>query len=169
MKEHKTNFITGNTVYIYREFYLGFQFYLEISKEIDNQAKQKNGKIIFNINGGNCDDRILEGFLGLINYAKEEGVIVETIVEQMAYSCGSLIAFSGSVGHRYISRNAEYRYYPVSVETMLSYGREYDHIGTAMRGYITEHLYRDMENIRDNNFYIPAKECIKYGLANKIL
>ena len=36
---------------------------------------------------------------------------------------------------------------------------------TASNGYI-EQLF---EAMKDDDFYIPAEECIKYGLADKIL
>lgn len=36
---------------------------------------------------------------------------------------------------------------------------------TAQKGMITK-LF---EKMKDDSFYIPAKECIKYGLVDKIL
>jgi ATP-dependent protease ClpP protease subunit len=185
-KQSKENFINKNTVYIHGEFDIDIIEILPlIRKEIDNQKTLKNGKIIFSINSVGGYVYILISLLNLIDYAKKSGVIVETIVESMAYSCGSLLACSGSIGHRYIAEYAEHlchfprgSFYSATLEqldrnaerlkrVMLNCKSIYKKYckDTAQKGYI-EKLFRSM---KDDNFFIPAKECIKYGLADKIL
>ena len=103
----------------------------------------------------------------------------------MAYSCGSLLACSGSVGHRYIAEYAEHMCHVSKTKSFADTIEQVDRNAnrqkrsmqnvikmykkyckdTAQKGYM-EKLFR---NMKDDGFYIPAKECIKYGLADKIL
>lgn len=184
--EHKVNFVENNTVYIHGEFRENIiELLPAIQTIIDTQKTLKDGKIIFDINSNGGCVYILTSLINLIEKAKKEGVIVETVVQFMAYSCGSLLACSGTTGHRYISEYAEhlchfarrhdYASTPKQIErNAAQFLREQDNIKamykkycepTAQKGYIAK-LF---ENMKDDYFYIPAKECIKYGLADKIL
>ena len=182
----KINFTQDNTVYIHGEFDDSIVSILPTIKSIiETQKTLKNGMITFSINSNGGYNYILHSLLNLIEYAKKEDVIVKTVVEYRAESCGSLLACSGSTGHRYMSEYAEhlchfprgftYSATPLQVERnaefykrgMASVKDMYKKYcePTAEDGYI-EQLF---EAMKDDNFYIPAKECIKYGLADQIL
>lgn len=185
-EKYKQNFITNNTIYIHGELGTDIIELLPLIRtEIDRQKILKDGKIVFSINSEGGYMYILTSLLNLIDYAKKEGVIVETVVEFMAYSCGSLLACSGSVGHRYIAKYAEhlchfprgsfYSATPTQADRNANYLKrcmqnvkdmyKSNCKETAQKSYIEKLFY----NMKDDCFYIPAKECIKYGLADKIL
>lgn len=182
----KVNFIDKNTIYIHGEFNESIVELLpKIQEIITTQKTLKNGKIIFDINSNGGYNYILTSLINLIEKAKKDGVIVETVVHFMAYSCGSMLACSGTVGHRYISEYAEHLCHfargtdfsatPMQIQRNADqFLRLQNNIkqmykkyceSTAQKGCITK-LF---ENMKDDCFYIPAKECIKYGLADKIL
>jgi ATP-dependent protease ClpP protease subunit len=184
--KHKVNFVSNNTVYIHGEFNESMVELLpQIQTIIDSQKKLKEGKIIFDINSIGGSGQILMSFINLIEKAKKEGVIVETIVQCKGSSCGSMLACSGTVGHRYISEYAEHLCHfgsgwskwasPTQIERGAEYALRWQNNAkamykkycepTAQEGYITK-LF---ENMKDDCFYVPAEECIKYGLADKIL
>jgi ATP-dependent protease ClpP protease subunit len=90
MDKYRENIFNGNAVYIYGVFDESIIILLpEIKKEIDNQKTLKNGKIIFHINSNGGQFKILQSLLNLVEYAKKENIIVETIVECNAFSCAS--------------------------------------------------------------------------------
>ena len=181
----KVNFTQDNTVYIHGEFDDSIVSILPTIKSIiETQKTLKNGMITFSINSvGGCF-HILHSLLNLIEYAKKEDVIVKTVVECRAESCGSLLACSGTTGHRYMSEYAEHlchfsrasRY----SETPLQLDRNSEYLRRAM--YSCKDMYKKyceptaedgyieqlFEAMKDDYFFIPAKECIKYGLADKI-
>ena len=186
-KTDKVNFVSGKTVYIHGGFNESIiELLPQIQGIIDTQKTLKEGKIIFDINSIGGDYFILIPLINLVEKAKKEGVIVETVVQCKAFSCGSLLACSGTVGHRYISEYAEHLCHfasawshwasPTQIERGAAYSlRVQNNINalykkycepTAQEGYIAK-LFENI--MKDDCFYIPAEECIKYGLADKIL
>ena len=100
----KQNIISENTIYIFGEFDDSIiELMPKIKEEIDKQSKNNDKKIIFRINSNGGQLRMAVSLLNLIEYAKKQNIIVETIVDYSAYSCASLLACSGTIGHRYIS------------------------------------------------------------------
>lgn len=184
--EHKVNFISNNTVYIHGEFDDSIVELLpEIQTIIDTQKTLKEGKIIFDINSTGGNLRILTPLINLIEKSKKEGVIVETLVQCEAYSCASILACSGTTGCRYISEYAEHLcHFPTicnevttpkqiqrEAERSLRFHNYFEAMykkycePTAQEGYIAKFF----DNMKDGGGFIPAEECIKYGLADKIL
>ena len=185
-KTNKVNFVSEKTVYIHGEFNESIiELLPQIQAIIDAQTKLKEGKIIFNINSNGGYNYILTSLINLIEKAKKEGVIVETVVQHMAYSCGSMLACSGTVGHRYISeyaehlchyaRGSDYSATPTQIQRNADqFLRLQNNIKALYKKYCEptahkEYIEKFFENMKDDNFYIPAEECIKYGLADKIL
>ena len=187
MDKHKENIINANAVYIYGAFDESIITLLpEIKKQIDTQKTLKDGKIIFHINSNGGQIRILQSLLNLVEYAKKENVIVETIVECNAFSCGSLLACSGTIGHRYISEYGEHLIHSARCWQHSSTLEQIDRNANYMKRVINnlKDIYKKyctltakngcVRNLlhhafKDDNFYISAKDCIKYGLADKIL
>lgn len=149
----------------------------QLRAEIEKQADRKAGLIELYIssNGGNA--YVLIQIIELVELAKRKGVKVRTIVTSHAYSCGSMLAVTGTKGERYISRYAEHLVHygqfdgyrkstPYQIErdaerfrrwtkTILSHYERYCEIPD-----IAEHL-------KDDFFWIPADDAIKWGLADK--
>ena len=182
----KVNFVQDGTIYIHGEFDDSIVSILPTIKSIiETQKTLKNGMITFSINSDGGYNRILHSLLNLIEYAKKEDVIVKTVVEYSAYSCGSLLACSGTTGHRYMSEYAQHLCHfaraSIYSETPLQLDRNSEHLRRAM--YSCKDMYKKyceptaedgyieqlFEAMKDDCFFIPAKECIKYGLADKIL
>jgi len=185
-EKHKENFITENTVYIHGKFDIDIiELLPKIKEEINKQKTFKDGKVIFSINSTGGYYYILTSLLNLIDYAKKQGVIIETVVESMAHSCGSLLACSGSTGHRYIGEYAQHlchfitNDYSATTPTQIQRQAEeclrlQNNIKNIYKKYCKEtaqngYIDKLFNNMKDDYFYIPAKECIKYGLADKIL
>lgn len=176
------NYVNGNRVYIHGGFddtiienVIPYLYNL-----IDQQSNLKNGKIVFSINsvGGRSDT--LRSLLSLIEQAKEKKVIIETYVESVAYSCGSVLAMSGTKGYRYIaiwgSHLIHYGLAYASGRTPTNFQRDVEHatfyknIDKELYLYYTK-LTLDQVNklMEQDSSYLYADECIKYGLADKLI
>jgi ATP-dependent protease ClpP protease subunit len=88
------------------------QVIVPLTQEIRKQSELKNGVIDLYINS-------IGGYLHLVNHmtelvelAKASGVVVRTIVPDMAFSAGSMLAITGTVGERYIGKRAEHLIQP---------------------------------------------------------
>ena len=186
MEKNKVNFVNENTVYIHGEFDDSIVELLpQIQRIINTQKERKEGKIIFNINSVGGYNSQLMCLINLIENAKKDNIIVETIVNYMAYSCGSMLACSGTTGHRYIAeyaahlchyaRGSDYSATPTQINRNAeNFLRLQNNIKalykkycepTAKKGFVAK-LF---DNMKDDCFFIPAKQCIEYGLADKIL
>jgi len=186
MTDIKENFVDKNIVYIHGDFDKSITELLpKINDIVIAQKVLKAGKITFRINSNGGHVHILQSLLNIVEQAKKDGTIVETIVECMAYSCGSQLACSGTIGHRFMSEYAEHlchygsgRACPSTPEQLKRGAgylkRNFANIKsrykkycepTAQKGMLTK-LFKKM---KDDSFFIPAKECIKYGLCDQIL
>ena len=186
MADIKKNFVDKNIVYIHGEF---DESIIELLPKINDiviaQKLLKAGKITFSINSNGGYVYILNSLLNIVEQAKKDGTIVETIVEDRAYSCGSQLACSGTIGHRFMSEYAEHLCHygrggfcphtPEQVEREASYlKRNFANIKSRYKKYCEPTAQKGMvtklfEKMKDDSFFIPAKECIKYGLVDKIL
>lgn len=145
--------------------------------EIEKQADRKHGLIELNIssNGGNA--YVLVQIVELVELAKRKGIKVRTVVTSHAYSCGSMLAVTGTVGERYISRYAEHlvhygQFDGYRKSTPLQIERDADRFRRWTKTLL-EHYERycdipDLaEHLKDDSFWIPADNAIKWGLADK--
>lgn len=174
------NFIRGNRVYI-----LGL-FDRSISSEvipglielIDMMEVSKDPviEIYINSHGGYACE--LLGLLSVLNIARSKGIKIVTYNIGIAYSCGSLLTVYGD--ERY----------------MMSYAENLPHLGqTSMQPTTIEQLERGTKHIaewfskiidiylnhsklskkeltrilKDDDCYLNAEECIKYGFCDKII
>jgi ATP-dependent protease ClpP protease subunit len=173
------NTYSNNTVYIHDNFDDSLSLILpNIDFIINEQKDKKAGKIIFDIcsNGGYA--YILKELLNRVEYAKSQDIIVETIVRSQAYSCGSMLAISGTKGHRYIGEYAEHLVHLGSAGMRVQDNTEF----SRMKDYIQRHFdfvknvykkYANIENldtkIENDSWYIYGEDCIKQGMADKFL
>jgi len=176
------NFIKEGVVYIHGEFDDSISMLLPEIQVIIKTEKS----ITFNINSCGGEFKHLTALLNLVTKAKGGGNIVKTIVECYASSCGSLLACSGTVGERSISQYARHLCHYGSVDffdiknpkqARRVYKHTLQHFNNIEEIYKTQcertakstDVKKLIQNMDDECFYINANDCIKYGLADKIL
>jgi ATP-dependent protease ClpP protease subunit len=151
---------------------------MPLTREIQRQRRFVDGRIDLYINSFGGYRHLVFQIISLVELAKREGVVVRTIVPDVAYSAGSILAITGSPGERYIEKTAEH---------LIHYGITGSHETTPEqieRNYIQKHegfkkikrhyeRYSNVPNLEqlmnDDNGYIPAPKCIKWGLADKYI
>lgn len=148
-----------------------------LRKEIDKQADLKDGLIEFYISSHGGNAFLLIQIVELAELAKRKGVKVRTIVTSHAYSCGSLLAVAGTKGERYISRYADHLAHygqfdgyrkstPLQIERDAAQFRRWTK--TILDHYKRYCSIPDIEeHLKDDSFWIPADNAIKWGLADK--
>lgn len=180
-KEKTSTYFSGNTFYIVHNFNdkLRDGIIIPLTDKIESLSKQKDAELIFYINSHGGDAELCLHIISLIELAKRRGITVKTVVPDLAFSAGSLVAISGTKGHRYIARTAEHCVHYGSqwgwVETTpLQIERNTEHKKRHFQKLIS--LYKKYSNIpdiekalMDDSYFLTAKECIKYGLADKYM
>lgn len=146
---------------------------IPLTKEIQKQRQEENGRIDLYINsvGGNL--YLLQHIIELVELAKSEDIAVRTIVMSMAYSAGSLLAITGS--ERYIAKSAEHLIHygngGYASATPVQAKRQNDKLAREF-GWCINHYkqYSNVPNLEkkmaDDNFYVTSDKCIKWGLAD---
>ena len=106
----KTSLVKKNNIYILGGFNREMieNVIVPLKDLIDLLKEKKDKKITFyiNSNGGMVD--ICLPLVDLIEEAKKEEIIVETIVSRTAYSAGSVLAITGTKGYRFMQERAEH-------------------------------------------------------------
>ncbi len=103
-QEPTSNFFEGNNFYIFGDFDSTIDRIIvpNILRVSDEQALVRGGVIRMFIGSPGGQINQLYNVLAIIERAKALGVTVETFVFGLAASCASILAASGSKGHRYI-------------------------------------------------------------------
>lgn len=151
---------------------------IPLTKEIQKQRRLRDGRIDLYINSYGGYKHLVFQLVTLVEIAKREDITVRTIVPHIAFSAGSILAITGTPGERYIDRDAEH---------LLHYGRTGSMETTpeqVERNYAVKardfkkilahyNKYSDVpeleEAMNDDNFFVPANKCIKWGLADKYM
>lgn len=175
------NIIDGNTFAIFDfDDNLEQTIVLPMFREIQNQTRYTNGSINLMINSFGGYRHLVFQMISLVEMAKRNNVVVRTIVPDIAYSAGSILAVTGTPGERYIEKTAEH---------LIHYGQTGSAESTpeqVERNYIQkqqgfkkilDHYQKhtnlgreDLDSLmNDDSAYIPANKCIKWGLADKYL
>ena len=151
---------------------------LPLTLEVQRQRKYRDGRIDLYINSFGGYAHLVFHMISLLEIAKRDGITVRTIVPDIAYSAGSILAVTGTPGERYIERSAEH---------LIHYGRqgsvettpeqlERNHIQkTAHFKRIKQHYAQytnlaasDLDKLmNDDSAFIAGPKCIKSGLADK--
>jgi ATP-dependent protease ClpP protease subunit len=151
---------------------------IPLTMEIREQNKLREGQIDLYINSPGGYIYLMQHIVELIELAKEQGTIVRTIVPEMAYSAGSMVAIAGSPGERYIGRRAEHlAHYGASINfqtTPLQAERFAEQTKRSFAHNLAHYKkYCDIPNLDsemlDDGFYIPAAKAIKYKMADKYM
>lgn len=181
-EKQSLNFVIGNTIYIHGEFDTSIitDVIPYFNNLIEKEKNNKNAKITFSINSNGGFTTYVRSLLSYVEKAKSQGIIIETYVDDRAYSCASILAISGSKGHRYITSWGEHLVHYGGSGNVRGF-TEIDFDRTAKR--LKNHKKRNQEiymyytNLTLNQIkkleeqdsaFLYAHECIKYGLADKI-
>lgn len=172
------NRVEDNIIYIHGNFYedINVRVLPTLIKLIDEEAAKKNGKIVFDIDscGGYTD--VLKILLTHVEKAKSLGVIVETRCFSKAYSCGSILAASGSKGHRFIGEYAEHLCHLGRGGFIAETDKQLDRQSERLKRHFdfVRSLYKKYAKIpnldkviADDCYFISGKDIIEFGLADK--
>ncbi len=171
------NFIKHNQVYIYDVF--NESIMKKIIPGLIKHIKSKPKKITFYIDSRGGYVYVLKNLLAQIEIAKKKGIIIETHVMGKAYSCGSILAASGTKGYRFVSPFAEHLphlgaassgtvHNDVEAERMNERIKShFDFVRDCYKKYASIRHLEDV--IKNDNYFIRGKKIIKEGLADKML
>lgn len=146
---------------------------IPLTREIQRQQLEEDARIDLYISsiGGNL--YLLQHLTELIEKAKSLDINVRTIVPSMAWSAGSLLAITGS--ERYIGRGAEHLIHygagGYASATPVQIKRQSDKLKREFEWNINQYkkhcnIPKLEKKMADDNFYVPADKCIKWGLAD---
>lgn len=151
---------------------------IPLTREIAKQSKLQNGNIDLWINSMGGYAHLVMHMVELVELAKAKGVVVRTIVPNMAFSAGSVLAVTGTPGERYIARNAEHLIHYGQIASMESTPQQVERYGKWKDRYFKATVahykkYADIPDIDkemlDDGWFIPAKDCLRFSLADKYI
>lgn len=171
--------------YIDNKFFIGdFDDDLEntlvipLTREIATQAEKRDGQIDLHINSAGGYSHLVFHLIELVELARKNDVTVRTIVPNMAFSAGSMLAITGTPGERYVGRNAEHLVHYgaiMSMETTPNQIERYRRYKERNFKATVAHYrkYADIPNLDvemlDDAWFVPAKDAIKYKMADKYM
>lgn len=173
----KRNYYDKFRLYIYDKFDREMvDLLFELDKDLSGHPQSDKLQIFINSNGG--EQSILYGLLQRIEHAKRMNLIVETYVDGSAFSCASVLAASGSKGHRYVTNFSTHLlhlgYGTINPSTDLQLEREskflkkhFEHMRTLYKKY--SNIENLDEKLKDDSFFLYGKEIIDNGLADILL
>lgn len=148
------------------------------SQEIERQAKLKDGRIDLYINSVGGYLHVVNHFIELVEIAKNNGVVVRTIVPDIAYSAGSMLAITGTPGERYIGRRAEHLVHYGQIMSFETTEEQIDRFAAHKKRMFKGNLahyekYCKIPNLStkmlDDGYFVPAQQSIKFGMADKFM
>ena len=177
-EKSQENFVVGNKIYILGPFdrSVSSEVIPAFAELIDNLSGTKDPIIQIYINSYGGYAAELFSLMSFIDIAKAAGIKIITYNIGVAYSCGSLLAVLG-----------DYRY-------MHKYATNLPHLGQAsMAPQTFEQLERGIKNInehfvtikaiyekhtkmpkkqlekvlKDDDYFMNAEECVKYGFCDE--
>ena len=149
---------------------------IPLARQVEEQSRLRDGRIDIWVNSYGGYTHTAMHIIELMEQAKRHGVVVRTIVPGLALSAGSLIAIAGTEGERYIAKRGEHLLHygqvgsldqtPQQVERSKAYKtRAFKHILDHYKKYA---VVPDLESkISDDGFFVPARDCVKWKLADK--
>lgn len=148
------------------------------TQEIEKQAKLKDGRIDLYINSVGGYLHVVNHFIELVEIAKKSGVVVRTIVPDIAYSAGSMLAITGTVGERYIGRRAEHLVHYGQIMSFETTEEQVDrftaHKKRMFKGNFAHYeKYCNIPNLSqkmlDDGYFVTATEAKRYKMADKFM
>lgn len=150
-----------------------------LTAKINELKSKRDASITVYINSPGGSGPLVMHLVGLFELAKRNNIIVRTVVTDMAYSAGSMLAVAGSKGERFINRTAEHLVHygqfdgfrkttPLQIERGADRWKRWTK--TMVNHYKAYATIPDLEEkIKDDHFWIPSSKCIKWGLADKYM
>lgn len=179
-EEKILNYVVDNKVYILGKFdeSISQNVVPNLIKLIEAEKCKKESTIEFYINsvGGYVNE--LYNLLSIIEIAKKDGIKIVTINMGNAYSCGSLLAVVGNVRKmfKYATNLMHLGLAGASVTTLKQIERNSKHLNEHFNNIIdiykkhTKMSEKDIrKNLEDDDYYLNASECLKYGLVDEII
>lgn len=148
----------------------------DLYEQIKEESKKKDGVITLMINSPGGYTHVLFHLVDLVEMAKRSGVTVRTVVPDMAFSCGSMLAITGTPGERYIAKTAKHLIhlgFQASGETTMqqierNHSDKKAHFQKILAHYKKYSNVPELEkHVEDDNFYVGATQAIRWGLADK--
>tara|TARA_R110000868_G_C10972986_1_gene771174 strand:- start:53021 stop:53743 length:723 start_codon:yes stop_codon:yes gene_type:complete len=180
-KTLKQNFISPeNTIFIHDNFDEDIvrNILPVFDRLIEDESGKKKGLITIDIDSNGGYARYLQSLLMRVDIAKSKGIIVKTIVSAYAYSCGSMLACSGTNGHRFISSHAEHLCHLGSVGLSAINDKELERGSARIKAHFdfVRSIYKKNANIpelnkviHDDCLFIQGQKIIDWGLADKFI
>lgn len=154
------------------------QILIPLTQEIRKQSEYKDGRIDLYINSCGGYLHLVNHMTELVELAKSNGVVVRTIVPDIAFSAGSMLAITGTVGERYIGKRAEHLIHYGQIMSFETTEQQIDrftaHKKRIFKGNLDHYKkYCNVPNLDqqmlDDGFFVTAKEAIKWGMADKYI
>ena len=119
---------------------------------------------------------VLKTLLDSVEIARNRGIAVATYTTGAAYSCGSLLAVSGTPGLRFMSRTANHLLHfgwtgaegtnPTEFERDANRSRE--HFEFVFSQYRKNgKVPRLREKLKDDNLFVGFEQAVEWGLADR--
>lgn len=149
---------------------------IPLTLEIERQSKFRDGRIDLWINSPGGYAHLLFHMVELIERAKAQDVIVRTIVPNVAFSAGSMLAVTGTIGERYIGKTAEHLIHYGSIMSFESTPKQVERFNRYKARYFKNNIshyrkYCEIPNLDqemlDEGWFVPAKDAIKWKMADK--
>lgn len=178
-KQIKQNFVSNNNIiYIHDNFDddIPRNILPHFDDFIKTEKEKKEGKIIIDIDSNGGYTRYLQSLLMRVEKAKKEGIIVETRVASYAYSCGSMLACSGTKGHRFVSEYAEHLCHLGASGLHAINDKELERGSERVKAHFdfVRNQYKKYANIpnlaqviKDDCLFVRGQKIIDWGLADK--
>lgn len=148
------------------------------NKRIKEIANTKNPKITVYISSTGGRASVLLSLLSEFEFARKEGIIIETVVMGYAHSCGSLLAVCGDIRkmYRYANHLMHLGTSWNSVQTFKQIDRQtkstqehFDNIVEIYKEHTKMSEKKIREELKDDDYLLNAEECLKYGLVDEII
>lgn len=179
-KKSQENFVVGNKIYILGPFdrSVSSEVIPAFSELIDALSDTKDPiiHIYINSSGGYCSE--LFSLMTFIDIAKSHGIKIITYNIGIAYSCGSMLAILGDVRfmHRYATNLPHLGQAGMAPQTIeqLERGIKHisDHFDTIRCIYeaYTKMPKKMLDKVlKDDDYFMNAVECKKYGFCDEII
>lgn len=154
------------------------QIIVPLTQEIKKQAELKTGRIDLFINSCGGYLHLVNHMTELVELAKASGVVVRTIVPDIAFSAGSMLAITGTEGERYIGKRAEHLVHYGQIMSFETTEEQIDRFTAHKKRLFKANLNHyqkycsipDLDQkMLDDGYFVTAQQALKWGMADKYM
>lgn len=151
---------------------------IPLTQEISRQSEKKNGRIDLYINSCGGYLHLVNHLTELVEIAKAQDIVVRTIVPDIAFSAGSMLAITGTKGERYIGRRAEHLIHYGQLMSFETTEEQIDRFSKHKKRLFKgnyEHYVKYCsvpgldQKMLDDGYFVTAAEAIRWGMADKYM